>query len=106
MPSEEVTLRQMRLFFLPANRRQLILPQCIENIFQPRQSGPHITDQMIRLPKRTYYPRLRWQPLKSSRVEATHRREVSSVVVNPKDPLELEENDDLNLLEPMDIQIG
>ena len=86
--------------------RQTILPQCIEYLFQPRQSGPHITDQMIRLPKRTYYPRLRWQPLKSSRVETTPRHEVSSVVVNPKDSLGLEENDDHDLLDPVDIQIG
>ena len=40
------------------------------------------------------------------RVEATPRREVASVVVNPKDPLGLEGNDDLDLLEPVDIQIG
>ena len=34
-------------FFLPAKRRrQLLLPQCID-LLQPRQSGPHITDQMI-----------------------------------------------------------
>ena len=78
------------------------MPQCIEDLFQLRQSGPHISDQMIR----SYYHRLRWQPLKSSRVETTPRHEVSSVVVNPKDSLGLEENDDHDLLDPVDIQIG
>ena len=62
--------------------------------------------RQVRLPKRAHYPRPRWQPVKSSRVEATPRREVASVIINPKDPLGLEEDDDLDLSEPVDIQIG
>ena len=46
------------------------------------------------------------QPLKSLQVDATPRREVASVVVNPKDPLGLEGDDDLDLLKPVDIQMG
>ena len=62
--------------------------------------------RQVRLPKRAHYPRPRWQPVKSSRVEATPRREIASVIIDPKDPLGLEGDDDLDLSEPVDIQIG